>query len=83
MLIRPNKKINMFHVRLFAKKEKEGLFIFYFLFFKMADFRNFNQFHVYSQMPFTSIDFTRKRACTLSMRGDFDDDKAEKARSKS
>ena len=26
----------MFHVRVFEKKEEEGLFIFYFLFFKMA-----------------------------------------------
>ena len=34
--IRPSKKENMFHVRVFQKKEEEGLFIFYFLFFKMA-----------------------------------------------
>ena len=31
--IRPSKKNNMFHVRVFQKKEEEGLFIFYFLIF--------------------------------------------------
>ena len=30
--LRPSKKKNMFHVRVFQKKEEEGLFIFYFLF---------------------------------------------------
>ena len=30
--VRPSKKKNMFHVRVFQKKEEEGLFIFYFLF---------------------------------------------------
>ena len=30
-VFRPSKKKNMFHVRVFQKKEEEGLFIFYFL----------------------------------------------------
>ena len=34
--IRPSQKKNMFLVRVFEKNENEGLFIFYFLFFKMA-----------------------------------------------
>ena len=35
--VRPSKKKKEFLVRVFEKNEKEGLFIFYFLFFKMAD----------------------------------------------
>ena len=42
-VIRPSKNKNVFLVRVFEKNENEGLFIFYFLFFKMAAIWNFRQ----------------------------------------